>query len=79
MDEKNASPVEQYGVDPERQSTRVGSLAGRSDSSGQKGALRQLWDRHWKLLAQVVSFMVFTASVTPSWHLSGASWCGGLS
>ncbi|KAK4132219.1 putative nucleoside:sodium symporter protein [Trichocladium antarcticum] len=61
VDEKNASPVEQYGVDPERQSTRVGSLAGRSDSSDQKGALRQLWDRHWKLLAQVVSFMVFTA------------------
>ena len=75
-DEKNASvPVEQYGVDPEKQSERVGSLAARSDSDAGnlKGLARQMWDRHWKVAAQLIAFIVFTVSVTPSRHLMGVS------
>lgn len=63
-DEKNAAlPVEQYAVDSEKQSERVGSLQARSDP--ERGPLRTLWHRHWKKVAQLVTFMVFTASVIP--------------
>jgi CNT family concentrative nucleoside transporter len=66
-DDKNASyPVEQqYGVDSEKQSERVGSLQARSHSERERGPLAAMWHRHWKNLAQLVAFMVFTASVTP--------------
>ncbi|GAB1318315.1 Concentrative nucleoside transporter C-terminal domain-containing protein [Madurella fahalii] len=62
VDAKNASlPVEEYGMDPEKQSERVGSLQARSDSENERGPLVRLWQRHWKKLAQLVAFMVFTA------------------
>ncbi|KAG7284622.1 hypothetical protein NEMBOFW57_009227 [Staphylotrichum longicolle] len=55
-DEKNAAlPVEQYAVDSEKQSERVGSLQARSDP--ERGPLRALWHRHWKKAAQLVTFM----------------------
>lgn len=62
-DDKNASyPVEQqYGVDSEKQSERVGSLQARSHSDRERGPLAAMWHRHWKILAQLVAFMVFTA------------------
>jgi CNT family concentrative nucleoside transporter len=64
VDEKNAAlPVEQYAVDSEKQSERVGSLQTRSDPK--RGLLHSLWHRHWKKAAQLVTFMVFTASVIP--------------
>ncbi|KAL2022176.1 hypothetical protein VTK56DRAFT_6005 [Thermocarpiscus australiensis] len=53
-------PVEHYGVDPERQSMKVGSLQAKSESE-KRGPLAALWHRHWKKLAQLVAFMVFTA------------------
>lgn len=66
VDGKDASfPVEQYDIDPEKQSERVGSLQARSDSESERGPLATLWQRHWKKVAQLVTFMVFTASVTP--------------
>jgi CNT family concentrative nucleoside transporter len=76
MDDKNASvPVEQYVVDSEKQSERVGSLRARSESEEERGPVRALWDRHWKKLAQLVTFMVFTAFVIPSpQHFLGAAY-----
>jgi CNT family concentrative nucleoside transporter len=76
MDDKNASvPVEQYAVDSEKQSERVGSLRARSESEQERGPVKALWDRHWKKLAQLVVFMLFTASVTPSpQHFLGAAY-----
>ncbi|KAL2133751.1 hypothetical protein VTI74DRAFT_1733 [Chaetomium olivicolor] len=61
-DDKNASlQAEQYGVDSEKQSERVGSLRAKSESDRERGPVRALWDRHWKVLAQLLTFMVFTA------------------
>ena len=74
MDEKNPSlPVQDYAVDPERQSTRVGSLAARSDSEEERGPVRKLWDQHWKKLCQIIVFKLFTASVSPFRHPPGVS------
>jgi CNT family concentrative nucleoside transporter len=65
-DDKHApSPAEQqYAVDPEKQSERVGSLH-VSEDEPERGPLLALWLRHWKKVAQLVTFMVFTAFVTP--------------
>lgn len=66
-DEKKASvPVEQYGVDTEKQSESVGSLNARPGHQGKMGAIVSFCQRHWKKVAQLVTFMVFTASVLPS-------------
>lgn len=66
-DDKNTSlPVEHYGVDSEKQSENVGSLHAKSESEEDKRPIVALWNRHWKKLAQLVTFMVFTASVNPS-------------
>lgn len=65
-DEKKGSvPVEQYGVDAEKQSESVGSLDARPSSERQTRPIVALWQRHWKKVAQLVTFMVFTASVPP--------------
>jgi CNT family concentrative nucleoside transporter len=69
-DEKNTSrPVEQYGVDPEKQSETVGSLHGRAEPEGpswtERFPILAVCRRHWKPVAQLVLFMVFTASVPP--------------
>jgi CNT family concentrative nucleoside transporter len=63
IDDKNSSlPVEQYGVDSEKQSERVGSLRARSESDDhERKPIVALWHRHWKKVAQLVTFMVFTA------------------
>jgi len=61
-DDKNTSlPAEQYGVDSEKQSENVGSLRAKSESEEDKRPIVALWNRHWKKLAQLVTFMVFTA------------------
>ncbi|KAK4096600.1 hypothetical protein N658DRAFT_346275 [Parathielavia hyrcaniae] len=55
-------PVErQYGIDEEKQSERVGSLQARSSSERERGLFGDMLHRHWKKLAQLVVFMVFTA------------------
>jgi CNT family concentrative nucleoside transporter len=73
-DDKSTSlPVENYGVDSEKQSENVGSLRARSESEGDRRPIVALWYRHWKKVAQLVTFMLFTASVNPSFRcLSGA-------
>ena len=77
IDDKNPSlPVEQYGVDSEKQSERVGSLRARSESDNpERRPIVDLWHRHWKKVAQLVTFMVFTASVTPSPRLPPGAAC----
>ncbi len=66
MDDKvTPLPVEPYAVDPEKQSSRVGSLHASSGPEPVRGPLAALWHRHWKKAAQLLAFMVFTASVTP--------------
>ncbi|KAK4145075.1 Na+ dependent nucleoside transporter C-terminus-domain-containing protein [Dichotomopilus funicola] len=62
-DEKNAStPIEEhYGVDSEKQSEQVGSLQAKSESELPKKAWVAFCERHWKKVAQLVTFMVFTA------------------
>ncbi|KAL2167485.1 hypothetical protein VTG60DRAFT_1179 [Thermothelomyces hinnuleus] len=61
-DEKKGSvPVEQYGVDAEKQSESVGSLDARPSPERQTRPIVALWQRHWKKVAQLVTFMVFTA------------------
>lgn len=59
-------PVEQYGVDPERQSTKVGSLQARSSSEEERGPVAAMFLRHWKKMAQLIIFKLFTASVSPA-------------
>lgn len=62
VDGKNATlPAEQYGVDSEKRSERVGSLRAKSESERERGPLAALWHRHWKKVAQLVTFKVFTA------------------
>ncbi len=66
MDDKLAPlPGEPYAVDPEKQSERVGSLHGSSGPEPVRGPFATLWHRHWKKVAQLLAFMVFTASVIP--------------
>ncbi|KAH6637349.1 Na+ dependent nucleoside transporter C-terminus-domain-containing protein [Chaetomium tenue] len=61
-DDKNTSlPAEHYGVDSEKQSENVGSLRANSESAEDKRPIVALWNRHWKKLAQLLTFMVFTA------------------
>lgn len=79
IDDKKASPpLEQYALDPERQSERVGSLRARSESEGGRGAVAALWHRYWKILAQLIAFKVFTASVSPRPHLRGVARACGM-
>lgn len=64
VDDKAAHlPLEQYAVDSEKQSERVGSVTARSkpESETERGPLEALWHRHWKKVAQLLTFMVFTA------------------
>ncbi|KAK4233436.1 Sodium/nucleoside cotransporter 2 [Achaetomium macrosporum] len=61
MDKTAVPPVEQYAVDSEKQSEKVGSLHARSESERERGALEAFWHRHWKILAELVVFMLFTA------------------
>jgi CNT family concentrative nucleoside transporter len=62
-DEKTASaPVDQYAVDPEKQSTRVGSLRADSDQSANKKP-PNFMARHWKKFAQTLGFILFTVLV----------------
>ena len=66
MDDKlTPLPVEPYAVDPEKQSERVGSLHASCGPEPVRGPLAALWHRHWKKAAQLLAFMVFTASVAP--------------
>ncbi|KAK0705760.1 Na+ dependent nucleoside transporter C-terminus-domain-containing protein [Apiosordaria backusii] len=75
-DEKNASaPVDQYAVDPEKQSTRVGSLRADSDKSNQRPSFLS---RHWKLFAQAAAFILFTVwwiyGLIKYRHTDGKGW-----
>ncbi|KAK4151718.1 Sodium/nucleoside cotransporter 2 [Chaetomidium leptoderma] len=80
VDEKNTPlPIErQYGVDSEKQSERVGSLRAKSESSKERGALAAFWHRHWKKLAHLLTFMVFTAwwiyGLVFFRHIEGKGW-----
>ncbi|KAL2150362.1 hypothetical protein VTH82DRAFT_6925 [Thermothelomyces myriococcoides] len=61
-DEKKASvPVEQYGVDTEKQSESVGSLNARPGHQGKMGAIVSFCPTALEEVAQLVTFMVFTA------------------
>lgn len=61
-DTKTAVP-DQYAVDPEKQSTRVGSLRAdseHSEESPRRGPVYEMFKRHWKLVAQVAGFLLMT-------------------
>ncbi|KAK4195550.1 putative sodium/nucleoside cotransporter [Triangularia verruculosa] len=80
-DEKNASaPVDQYAVDPEKQSTHVGSLRADSDRTGRKPMpfLAAFLLRHWKTLLGAAGFLVFTAwwiyGLIEYRHTEGKGW-----
>lgn len=65
-DEKDSSlPVEQYAVDPEKQSSRVGSVAAQS-GAGEKSPLEVFVRRHFYKAVWLIVWMLFTASVPPS-------------
>ncbi|KAK3988793.1 Na+ dependent nucleoside transporter C-terminus-domain-containing protein [Cladorrhinum sp. PSN332] len=57
-DKESSGAVAQYGVDPEKQSSHVGSL--RGEQSEERGPVGQLIARHWKIPAQILVFIVFT-------------------
>ncbi|KAL2146325.1 hypothetical protein VTI28DRAFT_4350 [Corynascus sepedonium] len=61
INEKKDSPVEQYGVDAEKQSDSVGSLHRTPSPDSRRRPYLELWHRHWKIVAELVTFMVFTA------------------
>ncbi|KAK4182271.1 putative sodium/nucleoside cotransporter [Podospora australis] len=60
-DVKTAVP-DQYAIDPEKQSTHVGSLRADSESSDQprRGPVYAFVKRHWKVVFQVVGFLLMT-------------------
>jgi len=80
IDEKKDSPVEQYGVDAEKQSDSVGSLHRTPSPDSRRRPYLELWHRHWKIVAELVTFMVFTASVSPSLlrHRFGAAYFSSI-
>ncbi|KAL2125722.1 hypothetical protein VTJ04DRAFT_2087 [Mycothermus thermophilus] len=53
--------TEPYVVDSEKQSEKVGSLHAGSGTGEPKHPALALWQRHWKKMAQLAAFMVFTA------------------
>ena len=63
-DKTATSPAEQYGIDSEKQSERVGSLH-NSESAYAPTPLIDVLYRHWKKVAQLVVFIVSTVFVTP--------------
>jgi hypothetical protein len=62
-DKEGSGAVAHYGVDPEKQSSHVGSLRGE-ESVQQRGPIYRAFIAHWKIAAQVVLFKVMTASVS---------------
>jgi hypothetical protein len=62
--------TEPYVVDSEKQSEKVGSLHAGSGTGEPKHPALALWQRHWKKVAQLAAFMVFTAFVSPATSLT---------
>lgn len=61
-DKERSGAVAQYGVDPEKQSSHVGSL--REEESETRGPVMEFVHRHWKIPAQIAVFILFTVLVT---------------
>ncbi|EGS22551.1 putative nucleoside:sodium symporter protein [Thermochaetoides thermophila DSM 1495] len=82
VDEKKVPEAEPYVADPERQSDKVGSLNGKGASDKQGGSLFSsvsgILGRYWKKVAQLVTFMVFTAwwiyGLVKYRHTAGKGW-----
>ncbi|KAK3903796.1 Sodium/nucleoside cotransporter 2 [Staphylotrichum tortipilum] len=76
-DKTASSPAEQFGIDSEKQSERVGSLH-NSESAFAPTPLVDLLRRHWKKVAQLVAFVLFTVwwiyGLVRYRHTDGKGW-----